>query len=79
MHIGALKHGKPVSVDDLALLGDDIVVIYHVFTDIEVVAFNLRLCLLDETRDHAALQRHIFFHTDHFHDFSHAVGSETAH
>ena len=78
MHIGAFKHGPAVGVDNLALLGDDVVIIDHVFTDIEVVAFNLCLCLLDEARDHAALQRHIFFHAHHFHDFRHAVCCKAA-
>ena len=79
MHVGALKHCPAVSIDDFALLGDDIVIINHIFTNIEVVSLNLCLCLFDEARNHAALQRHVLFHTDHFHDFRHAVGGKTTH
>src|SRR5437879_3429311 len=79
MHIGAFKHGAAISINDFALLGDNIVIINDVFTNIEVVAFNLRLSLFDEARDHGALERHILFHANHFHDLGHTVGSETAH
>src|SRR5579859_1485902 len=79
MHIGALKHCPAVSIDYFALLGDNIVIINHVFTDVEVVSINLCLGLFDKARDHAAFQWHALFHPNHFHYFRHAVGGKAAH
>ena len=69
MHIGAFKNSTAVCIDHFTLFGDHVIIIDHVFTNIEVVSLDSGLCLFDETRNHTALERHIFVHTDHLHDF----------
>src|ERR1700694_5570462 len=68
VHIGAFKHGAAVSIDDLALPGDHIVVIDHIFTEVEVLPFYPSLRLYYHARDHATFQRHILIHAREFHD-----------
>jgi hypothetical protein len=69
MHVGTFKHGTAVSIDHFTLFGNHIVVIDHIFTNIEVIALDSGLCLFDEARNHATLKRHIFIHTNHLHHF----------
>ena len=69
MHISAFKNSTAVCIDHFTLFGDHVIIIDHVFTNIEVVSLDSGLRLFDETRNHAALKRHIFIHTDHLHDF----------
>src|SRR6266481_4718526 len=73
------EHGPPIGENNLALLGDHIVVLDNVFADIKVVALYPGLCILDEARDKLALQRHILLHPDPLHNTRHTVGSETTH
>src|SRR5258708_15881587 len=79
VHIHAFKHGAAISIDHFTLLGNYIVIIDHVLTDIEVVSLNPGLCLFDEARNHAALKRHIFVHPNHLHHFRYAVSGKAAH
>ena len=69
MHIGAFEDGTAVSIDHFALLGNHIVILDHVFTNVEVVPLDPGLSLFNESRNHATLKGHIFVHTDHLHHF----------
>ena len=79
MHIGTFKHSTAVRVYYFTLFGDDVVIIDHVVTNVEVVALNFGLCALNEVTDEAAFQRRVLFHTNALHDLCHTIGREATH
>src|SRR5579871_119083 len=77
--IGALQDFASVGIDDFALLGDHIIIIDDVFTNVEVKTLNLSLRLFNEFARQRAFDGHAVIHADAVHQSGNTVRAEAAH
>ena len=83
VHLGAdilaVQHLAALPVDDLTLLVHHIVVLQHVFTDLEVAAFQLFLSAFQRVGDHAVLDVGVLVDLQGVHQAGYPVAAEQAH
>ena len=77
--VGAFQHLPSQRIDGLALLVHHVVVFEQALADVEVVAFDLLLRVLDGAVDDGVLDGDVLFHPQAFHQAADALGPEDAH
>ncbi len=73
------QNGVTLTVNHLALLIGNVVVLKQLFANVEVAAFDLALRLFDGIGNHAMLDRLALLHPECFHKVLHPVRGEDAH
>jgi hypothetical protein len=77
--VAALQHLPAQRIDGLALLVHDVVVLEQVLADVEVVALDLLLRVLDGPVDERVLDGDVLFHPQALHQAGDPLGAEDAH
>ena len=77
--VGVAEHLLALAVDNVAMLVNDVVELDESLPDIEVVAFDLGLGLLDGASDHARFEWHVLGHAQFLHHPGHPFGREALH
>ena len=78
-HVRTFQHLPSQRIDGLALLVHDVVVFEQALADVEVVALDLLLRVLDGAVDDGVLDGDVLFHPQALHQAGDALGPEDAH
>ena len=79
MQVFAGQHLCALAIDDFALMVHDVVVLKHIFTRLEVAAFDLALGVFNGTRQHPLVNGLVVGHAQGFHQAVDALRAEQAH